>query len=58
MYFKLNNVTTIMQKKLAIRVHVCSCSDLTQIQDRLQADTFTYCIEAPKLLCVECGTAN
>ena len=42
LYFKLNSVTTIMQ-----RMHVCSCSDLTQIQDPLQVDTCTYCIEAP-----------
>ena len=50
MYFKLDNVTTIMQRSY-IRVHVCSCSDLTQIQDPLQVDTCTYCIEAPIKLC-------
>ena len=47
MYFKLDNVTT----KEAIRVHVCSCSDLTQIQDPLQVDACTNCNEAPIKLC-------
>ena len=45
------NFTTIMQQKLKGCTYVCSCSDLTQIQDPLQVDTCTYCIEAPIKLC-------
>ena len=48
MCFKLDNVATMM---LRIRVHVYSCSDVTQIQDPLQVDTCAYCIEAPIMLC-------